>query len=76
MKRARRWSSLVFVGGCSTLAPLPTPQECEGDDDCPIEGEVCAPDTRVCVPQGDLPPRADLGFDIQEVCLLYTSRCV
>lgn len=65
MRRAIPWSSLVLASGCSTLAPLPTPKECEGDEDCP--GEVCAPDTRVCVPQGDLPPRADLGFDIQEL---------
>jgi hypothetical protein len=68
MRRTHLWSSLVFAGGCSTLAPLPTPQECERDDDCAVDqGEVCAPDTRVCVPQGDLPPRADLGFDIQEL---------
>jgi hypothetical protein len=53
--------------GCSTLAPLPTPEECTSDEDCPEEGELCAPDTGICVPIGNVPPRADLGFDIQEL---------
>lgn len=60
-------TTLVVTPACSTLAPLPTPVECESDEDCPNDGELCAPDTRVCVPVGNLPPRADLGFDIQEL---------
>jgi len=68
--RVRLWSCRIAVGmlaGCSTLAPLPSPQECESDDDCPNEGDLCAPDTRVCVPNSNLWPIADLGFDLQEV---------
>lgn len=57
----------LLVAGCSSLAPLPTPQECESDDDCPNAGELCAPDTRVCVPTTNLPPAPDLAFDVQEL---------
>ncbi|HWB80230.1 MAG TPA: hypothetical protein VG755_34930 [Nannocystaceae bacterium] len=59
--------SFGLLLSCSTVAPLPTPNECNVDEDCDtIAGEVCAPDTRVCVPGSALPPRADLAFDIQE----------
>lgn len=67
-----RRGALVLVGatavaGCSTLAPLPTRQECESDDDCTVAGELCAPDTRICVPATNVPPAPDLAFDVQEL---------
>lgn len=67
MRRASSFLVMLALGSCSTLAALPDPEECESDEDCPEPGDVCAPDTRVCVAGGDLPPRADLGFDIQEL---------
>lgn len=65
----RRLAPALFVTalGCSTLAALPDPQECVSDDDCAEEDEICAPDTRICVPNSNVPPIADLGFDIQEL---------
>ncbi|MBX7083187.1 MAG: hypothetical protein K1X88_28530 [Nannocystaceae bacterium] len=65
--RARATWWLVPTLGCSTLAPEPTPQECRDDTDCTVAGEVCAPDTNVCVPGEKLPPVADLAFDLQEL---------
>ncbi len=66
-RAVRSWSSWLLLAGCSTLAPEPSPQECRNDADCNVAGEVCAPDTNVCVPGEQLPPVADLGFDVQEL---------
>lgn len=63
--RAALWS-ISAVLACSTVAPAPESAECSVDDDCKVAGEVCAPDTRVCVPSSAVPPRRDLAFDIQE----------
>ena len=63
-RAVRSWSSWLLLAGCSTLAPEPSPQECRNDADCNVAGEVCAPDTNVCVPGEQLPPVADLGFDV------------
>lgn len=63
----RMWTVAWLLAGCSTLAPEPSPQECRNDADCSVAGEVCAPDTNVCVPGEQLPPVADLGFDVQEL---------
>ncbi|MBC8073868.1 MAG: hypothetical protein IAG13_36455, partial [Deltaproteobacteria bacterium] len=57
---------LALLAGCSTVAPLPSSNECDVDSDCnTAEGEVCANDTRVCVDGSRLPPLPDLAFDIQ-----------
>jgi hypothetical protein len=57
----------LLLAACSTVAPAPETAECSADTDCDtVAGEVCAPDTRVCVPGSAVPPRRDLAFDIQE----------
>jgi hypothetical protein len=66
--RGRLLFALVgTLASCSTLAPIPSPQECTNDDDCNLDaGEVCAPDTNICLPGRELPPIRHLGFDIEE----------
>ena len=67
MRRSVLLACAGLVGSCSTLAPIPSPQECTKDEDCNLaEGEVCATDTNICLPGRELPPRRHLGFDIQE----------
>jgi len=67
MRRSVLFACACLVGSCSTLAPIPSPQECTKDEDCNLaEGEVCATDTNICLPGRELPPRRHLGFDIQE----------
>lgn len=58
----------ALLAGCSTLEPIPKPEECTSDKDCDrTVGEVCAPDSKLCVRGDAVPPRGVLGFDIQEI---------
>lgn len=57
---------ILLAPACSTVAPAPGTAECSADADCTVVGEICAPDTRVCVPGSAVPPRQDLSFDIQD----------
>jgi hypothetical protein len=67
MRRLLLPASAFALASCSTLAPIPKPQECTKDEECNLEaGEVCATDTNICLPGRELPPRRHLGFDIQE----------
>ncbi len=65
--RAVGAGSLALVAACSTVAPPKSPVACETDDDCDVAaGEVCAIDQGRCVPGTDVPPLADLAFDVRE----------
>ncbi|HET6583672.1 MAG TPA: hypothetical protein VFG69_09495 [Nannocystaceae bacterium] len=67
MRRPLLFAALVPVlATCSTLAPIPSPEECRQDADCTEDGDVCAPETFICVPGNLSPPLAHLAFDIQE----------
>ncbi|RMG97203.1 MAG: hypothetical protein D6705_09195 [Deltaproteobacteria bacterium] len=55
------------LAGCSTVAPPAMPVACASDEDCDTDaGEVCAIDQGRCVPGSDVPPLADLAFDVRE----------
>ena len=70
MRRGALAGAAALAGialACSSLAPEPTPVECQSDDDCnTAAGEVCALDQgKVCY-EATLPARALLGLDVRD----------